>query len=333
MKATEQLGKEIGIAPACRALGVSRPSFYRHKSPRSSSPIPRPPSARALAPEEREKVLDVLNSPRFMDQAPREIYAALLDEGVYLCSVSTMYRLLRENGQVRERRNQLVHPHFVKPELVATKPNQIWTWDITKLLGPKKWTYYSLYVIMDLYSRYVVGWMVADRESSSLARKLIEETIEKQGVGPAQLGIHSDRGAPMTSQMVAQLLANLGVTKTHSRPRTSNDNAYSEAQFKTLKYRPEFPGRFDSLEDAVAFCREFFRWYNNGHHHTGLGLLTPAQVHYGRAWEVIEARNEALAAAYAKNPERFVRQRPRAATPPLEVWINRPTNETLKLVQ
>lgn len=264
-----------------------------------------------------------------MDCSPREIYASLLDEGNYVCSISTMYRVLRENRQVRERRNQRRHPQHVKPELVARAPNEVWSWDITKLLGPQKWSYYCLYVILDLYSRYVVGWMVAERETATLARRLIRETCEKQEVDPGQLVLHADRGPSMTSQPVAQLLATLGVTKTHSRPRVSNDNPYSEAQFKTLKYRPEFPNRFGSIEDAIGFSRDFFTWYNTEHHHTALGLLTPAMVHYGRANEVIDARNEVLAAVYRANPERFVRQQPKAPELPEEVWINRPKPETV----
>lgn len=332
MNATKQLATEIGIAPACRALGINRASYYRHVNPQTPGPRRPAMSHRALRPQEREMVLKTLNSDRFMDRTPRDVYATLLDEGRYLCSVSTMYRILNQHGQVRERRNQRTHPPHVRPELVATAPNQVWTWDITKLLGPRKWTYYSLYVILDLYSRYVVGWSVAERESAALAGRLIHETAMKQGVQPGQLGLHSDRGAPMTSQLVAQLLAHLGVTKTHSRPRTSNDNPYSESQFKTMKYRPEFPDRFGSLADAIAFCRTFFRWYNGQHRHTALGLLTPEQVHYGVDKEVIEARNEVLAAAYVAHPERFVNKPPRAAEPAREVWINRPAPKTVEVI-
>lgn len=267
-----------------------------------------------------------------MNDSPRQVFATLLDEGRYLCSVSTMYRILGKNDLVRERRNQRTHPPFEVPRLVAVRANQVWTWDITKLPGPRKGMYYSLYVILDIYSRYVVGWMIAERESATYATRLINETFEKQGVQAEELTLHSDRGAPMTAKMTAQLLADLGITKTHSRPRTSNDNAYSESQFKTMKYRPEFPDRFGSLEDAIAFCREFFTWYNQMHHHTGLGLLTPEQVHYGHTEEVIDQRNTVLAAAYAAHPERFVRKPPKAALPPREVWINKPTEQTLQLV-
>lgn len=330
MQAAKQLATEVGVFAACEALGVPRSSYY---SKHNASPpqTTRRPSPRALSPEEEEAVLNVLNSPRFMDKSPWEVYPALLDEGTYLCSVSTMYRILRKHNQVRERRNQLVHPTYVKPELLATGPNQVWTWDITWLRGPLTGTSYALYVVIDLYSRYVVGWTVADTESAHVAERLLRATLTKHGIGPYDLTLHSDRGAPMTSKTVAQLLTTLGVTKSHSRPRMSNDNAFSEAQFKTLKYRPEFPNRFASLEDARAFCRMFFHWYNNEHYHTGLGLLTPEQVHHGRTEEVIKARNEVLAAAYAKYPERFVRKPPTAAEPADEVWINRPTEETIQI--
>lgn len=329
MEAVQQLAKEVGVSRACEALNVPRSSYYAKYRQTPPRKVSRRPSPRKLAPEEEQHVLEVLNSPRFMDMPPRAVYAALLDEGIYLCSVSTMYRVLRAHDQVRERRNQRIHPPYIKPQLVATGPNQVWTWDITRLLGPRTGIYYSLYVILDLYSRYVVGWMIAEGESATLATKFLYDTFMKHGIEPEQLTVHSDRGAAMTSKMVAQLLASLGVTKTHSRPRTSNDNPYSESHFKTLKYRPEFPDRFGSLQDAQAFCRTFFTWYNNEHYHTGLGLLTPYQVHYGHAEEVIEKRNQVLAAAYAAHPDRFVRKPPTADEPPAEVWINEPTAETI----
>lgn len=329
MEAVQQLAEDVGVSRACEALNVPRSSYYAKHHPPPSRTASRRPSHRKLAPEEERHVLEVLNSSRFM---PREVYASLLDEGMYLCSVSTMYRILRAHNQVRERRHQRIHPPYAKPQLVATGPNQVWTWDITRLLGPRTGVYYSLYVILDLYSRYVVGWMIAEGESASLAQTLLHETFTKHGIESRQLTIHSDRGAAMTSKMVAQLLATLGVTKTHSRPRTSNDNPYSEAQFKTLKYRPEFPDRFGSLEDAQAFCRTFFHWYNNEHYHTSLGLLTPHQVHYGQAEEVINKRNKVLAAAYEAHPERFVRKPPTADEPAAEVWINRPTAETIEFL-
>jgi len=269
-------------------------------------------------------VLDILHQERFVDKAPREVYATLLDEGAYLCSPSTMYRLLNQEGEVKERRNQLRHPPYRKPELLATGPNQVWSWDITKLLGPVKWTYFYLYVILDIYSRYAVGWMVALRESAALAERLIRGTCDKQGIVPGLLTIHADRGSSMKSKPVALLLADLGVTKTHSRPHVSNDNPFSESQFKTLKYRPDFPKRFGSLEDSRIFCRTFFDWYNTEHRHNGISLLTPEMVHYGLADSVIASRQEVLQAAYALHPERFVRKVPAALPLPEAVWINPP---------
>ena len=235
-------------------------------------------------------MLEVLHEPRFADLAPSEVYATLLGEKRYLCSERTMYRVLAENAEVRERRNQLRHPAYTVPELLATRPNELWSWDITKLLGPAKWTYYYLYTILDVFSRYAVGWMVAYRESARLAERLIEETCRRQGILPGQLTIHADRGSSMTSKPVALLLADLGVTKTHSRPHVSNDNPFSEAQFKTLKYRPDFPERFGSIEHARVHCGDFFPWYNPKHHHAGLGYLTPYEVHYGLAEDVIAQR-------------------------------------------
>ena len=248
-----------------------------------------------------------------------------MDEGEYLCSVRTMYRILDEEKAVRERRNQLVHPNYKKPELLATRPNEVWSWDITKLLGPQKWCYYHLYVILDIYSRYVVGWMLAHREAASLASRLIRETVEKQGVYEDQLTIHSDRGPSMGSQTVAQLLASLGVVKSHSRPHVSNDNPFSESQFKTMKYRPEFPNRFGGYEDALGHCRSFFKWYNDEHYHSGIGLLTPAMLHCGGAEKIIQDRAHVLQCAYEAHPERFVRGCPKPQTLPTAVWINPPT--------
>lgn len=270
---------------------------------------------------------DTLNGPRFQDQAPRQVYASLLDEGTYLCSWSTMYRILRTHDEVRERRNQLRHPTYAKPELLATAPRQLWSWDITKLKGAQPWTYYYLYLIMDVFSRYVVGWMVMEREAATLAEALIAETCGKEGIPPDQLTLHADRGSSMASKPVAQLLADLGVTKTHSRPHVSNDNPYSEAQFKTLKYRPDYPQAFGSLEDARAWTRAFVAWYNHQHHHTALGLLTPAVVHHGLAAEVRTDRQAVLVAAQAAHPERFVRGIPRVPDVPSAVWINPPHPE------
>jgi putative transposase len=323
--AAEEVAATVGIAPACRALGVARSSLYRHRQPAPEAAVQARRSYRALTDLERENVLSVLHSERFIDQAPAEIYATLLDEGAYLCSVRTMYRILAEQHEVSERRDQLSHPHYAKPELLATAPNQIWSWDITKLLGPAKWTYFYLYVIMDIFSRYIVGWMIAHRESATLAERLIRETIEKQDIAPGQLVIHADRGSSMTSKPVAFLMADLGVTKTHSRPYTSNDNPYSESQFKTLKYRPEFPSRFGCIEDARSFCVTFFNWYNKEHHHSGIGLLTPESMHYGKAGHVTETRQKTLLAAYSAHPERFNKP-PQPPAIPTAAWINRPSS-------
>jgi putative transposase len=327
MEAVEVLTPEVGTRPACVAMGIPPATVYRHRA-RRNGPLPPsrrwPSPGRALVSQERQEVLDVLHSEEFMDKAPQEVYAALLDQGRYLCSVRTMYRLLEANHEVRERRDQLRHPSYAKPELLATGPNQVWSWDITKLLGPVKWFYFYLYVILDIFSRYVVGWMVASRESALLAEKLINDTCLKQGIQPGQLLIHADRGSSMKSKPVALLLSDLGVTKTHSRPHTCDDNPYSEAQFKTLKYRPGFPERFGSLEDARAFCQDFFRWYNTEHHHSGIALMTPEVVHYGLAKEVFKAREKVLLAAYETHPERFVRKTPAPLALPQAAWINPP---------
>jgi putative transposase len=324
MQAVPEAASELGgTKPACEALGLSRATYYREARPKVGCRR-RPSSPRALSEHERKQVLDTLNSERFIDQAPAQVHATLLDEGRYHCSVRTMYRILDENAQVRERRDQLRHPRYEVPELRATGPNQVWSWDITKLLGPTKWTYFYLYVILDIFSRNVVGWLLAHRESATLAMKLIEETCRKEGIEPGQLGLHADRGPSMTSKTVAQLLADLAITKTHSRPHVSNDNPFSESQFKTMKYRPDFPERFGSLEHGRAFCRPFFDWYNTRHHHSGLGFLTPAQVHQGLADGALSHRQAVLLRAYAAHPERFPHGAPSVAAPPREVWINAP---------
>ena len=323
IQAAEQLAESVSVSAACQALGVPRSSLYRARQPKKARQ-PRPTPERALSQEEKVQVRRVLNSERFQDSAPRQVYATLLDEGEYLCHWRTMYRILDEHGEVRERRNQLQHPTYAKPELLATGPNQLWSWDITKLKGPAKWTYYYLYVILDVFSRYVVGWMVAEREAASLAEKLIAQTCVKQGIESDQLTLHADRGSSMRSKSVAQLLADLGITKTHSRPYTANDNPYSESQFKTMKYRPDFPERFDSVADARSWAREFFRWYNHDHRHSGLGLMTPATVHHGQAEAVRQQRQQVLLVAYAAHPERFVRGVPTPPELPSEVWINEP---------
>jgi putative transposase len=327
MQAIEAATPELGTAAACGALGIPRASVYRQRQP-AQPPAPRPTPPRALVPAERQAVLDTLHAERFMDQAPAQIHATLLDEGTYLCSPRTMYRILDAAHELQERRDQVCRPQYPKPELLATQPNELWSWDITKLLGPVKWTYFYLYVILDVFSRYVVGWMIAPRESAVLAERLIGATCAKQGIARGQLTLHADRGSSMRSKPVALLLADLAVVKTHSRPHVSNDNPFSEAQFKTLKYCPAFPERFGSLEDARAFGHVFFSWYNNEHHHSGLGYLTPAVVHYGVAERVRDQRRVVLAAAYAAHPERFVQGMPQPAQLPEAVWINPPQKKT-----
>ena len=338
MEAATTLATVVGVQPACAALGVSRARFYRQLRPQRSvvtepggstesgdlGPAQSRAHPRALDATERQTVLDTLHAPRFCDVSPAEAYATLLDEGTYLASERTMYRLLAAAGETQERRNQRVHAVYAKPELLATAPNQVWTWDITKLLGPAKWTYYYLYVVLDIFSRYVVGWMVAYREQAILAERLIADTAAKQQIAPEQLTLHADRGTSMTSKPVAFLLADLGITKTHSRPHVSNDNPYSESQFKTLNYRPDFPARFTSIEEARAFCQQFFPWYNTAHRHSGIGLLTPEAVHYGRAEALHTARRQVLATAYAAHPERFVNQAPEPPPLPTAAWINPP---------
>lgn len=326
MDAVEVLAPDVGTKPACKAFGISRSGLYRR---RATSAVPRlvkkrPSPPRALSEQEKQVVLDILHSERFQDRAPHEVYATLLDEESYLCSIRTMYRILAANAEVKERRDQLRHPAYSKPELLATGPNQVWSWDITKLLGPVKWNYFYLYVILDIFSRYVVGWMVATCESAELAKRLISETCEKQIIQKDQLTIHADRGSSMKSKPVAFLMADLGITKTHSRPYTSDDNPFSEAQFKTLKYMPDFPARFGSIEDARLYCKNFFPWYNNEHKHTGISLLSPVDVHYGKADAIITSRQTVLNAAYTLHPERFVKKAPIHKQMPEAVWINPP---------
>jgi putative transposase len=333
MEATKRLASVTNWTKACLALGVARSSVYRFFRRKSNPSTPREPvkPERSLSADERQHVLEVLNSERFMDMPPAQVYATILDEGTYLCSIRTMYRILKENDEVRERRSQTRHVEYAKPELLATGPNELWSWDITKLKGPAKWTYYYLYVILDVFSRYVVGWMVAPRESAELARKLISETIRKQEADPNTLTLHADRGSSMKSKCVAMLLSDLGVTKTHSRPHVSNDNPFSESQFKTMKYRPEFPERFGCIEDARGFCSPFFDWYNQEHHHSGIAMLTPEVVHYGLAEKVRLNRNVTLERAYQQHPERFVRKVPESPRLPEAVWINPPATQSKTL--
>lgn len=334
MNAVKQLSHHVGIRPACEALNVPRASFYRFfaakchdaKNVRSAPP-------KALSAEERSAVLETLHSQRFQDSTPYEVYACLLDEGSLLCSISTMYRILREKGENQQRRRHASKGNYVKPELLATGPNQVWSWDITKLKGPRKWSYFYLYVIMDIFSRYVTGWMIASRESQTLASRLIQESCEKQDIAYGQLTIHADRGPSMRSKTVAQLLADLGITKTHNRPYTSNDNPFSESQFKTLKYHPSFPGSFGSQDEAVGFGRVFFPWYNEVHRHSGIGLMTPKQVHYGITPQILQARSDTMMQAFLANPARWNGRQPslpKILQPSEEVWINPPKQmETL----
>jgi putative transposase len=329
--AVAQLAPLVGVRAACRATGRSQADHYRrHRQSPPPEPKPRPPrkpQPRALSQAEREQVRAVLNSEDFVDAAPAAVYHTLLDEGIYLASTSTMYRILRSHGEVRERRRHATHPAHVKPELWATEPNQVWSWDITRLRGPGKGVFYHLYSIIDIYSRYTVGWMVATRENEHLAERLIADTLAKQNINAEQLTIHADRGSSMTSRTVAQLLSDLAVTRSHSRPRVSNDNPYSESQFKTLKYRPDFPDRFTSVEEARNHCKAFFWWYNHEHYHCGIGWHHPVDVHYGRIEAVRAARADVLAAAYTRNPQRFVRKPPEPPALPATVWINEPAPE------
>lgn len=325
MSAVAVLACEVGVTAACDALALPRATYYRRVAPpepaREAAPRTSP---RALSPDERQQLIDALHSDRFQDASPREVHATLLEEGTYLGSVRTMYRVLKDADEARERRAQRTHPIYTKPELLATAPNQVWSWDITKLRGPAKWQYFHLYVIIDIFSRLVVGWLVAERESAMLAERFISETCEKQGIVSDQLIVHADRGTSMTSKLVTQLLADLGVVKSHSRPYTSNDNPYSEAHFKTMKYAPSFPGSFGSLEDARGFCRGFFGWYNVRHHHGGIGYFTPEQIHYGTAEQIQVTRRKALDAAYAAHPERFPNGAPIPPPLPVAAWINPP---------
>jgi putative transposase len=329
-QAVAELAPLVGVRAGCAAVGEAQARWYRRH--RQSPPPPKPERVpagqpRALSEVERKELRRVLNSPEHVDEAPATVYARLLDDGLYLGSGSTMYRLLRDHDEVHERRRQASHPAAKKPELLAKGPNEVYSWDITKLLGPVKWTWFYLYVIIDIFSRYVPGWMLAHAENARLAEALLADTAAKQGITPGQLTIHADRGSPMTAKPVPLLLADLGVTKSHARPHCSNDNPYSESQFRTMKYRPEFPDRFGSYQDAHAFCGRFFRWYNDEHRHSGIGFHTPADVHYGRAERVQARRAEVLNAAYAEHPERFVRRPPQPPALPTAAWINQPKED------
>ena len=324
----EERCAQVGVAPLCGALGLARATFYRRRGnppPVAGGPRERRAPRQALTGPERAAVLTLLHEERFVDLPPAQVWAQVLDAGqLPPCSIRTMYRVLAANAEVRERRDQLRHPAYHKPELLATGPNQVWSWDITKLLGPVKWTYYYLYVLLDIFSRYVVGWLLARHESAALAKVLITESCQRQHIAPDQLTIHADRGPSMTSQPVALLLATLGVVSSHSRPHVSDDNPFSEAQFKTLKYRPDFPDRFGAYEDAETFGQRFFPWYNTEHRHGALGLMTPHDIHYGLAVAKWQQRAEVLRAAYAAHPERFPRGVPVPPPLPTAAWINKP---------
>ncbi len=316
------LASEIGLKQACASLGVPRSQFY----PRARPVGEKRENPRALSETERLEVRQVLNSERFRDHAPRQVYAQLLDEGQYLVHWRSMYRILHHYGEVKERRLQRRHPVYVKPELLATGPQQVWSWDISKLRGTATWTGYALYTVLDIFSRYVVGWMIAECESAELARHLVDQTCLKQGIQRDQLILHADNGSPMKGQPLVALLERLGVARSHSRPHTSNDNPFSEAQFRTMKYHATYPKAFASLEDAQVWARGFFQWYNEEHYHSGLSLLTPASVHHGEAENLIKARQIVMDQAYATHPERFPKGLPQVATVPTAVYINPPAN-------
>jgi putative transposase len=320
------LAESSGNASAlCSAVGLPRASYYRLlRPPKTKSTRKYSTSPRALTKDETERVIDVLHDPRFLDKSPAQIYATLLDERIYICSIRTMYRILHSLREVRERRNIVVHPNYPRPVLLATGANQVWTWDITKLKSVQKSSYYNLYVIIDIFSRYVVGWLISERENSELAQHLIAETCQRQRANTSELIIHSDRGPAMTSKPVAMLLADLGITKSLNRPHVSNDNPYSESHFKTLKYNPHFPSAFGSIEDARSYCKWFFHWYNYEHRHSGIALMTPGTVHYGEAQSLTMKRQQTLNAAFQRNPERFVRGLPEALRLRPQVWINQP---------
>lgn len=329
--AVQELAQQMPLSQACRDLGVNRSHYYRWLKPPAPQKEPQPrvvAHPRRLKEEEKAEVLAILHSPEFQDRTPYEVYGTLLDEQKkYLCSTRTMYRLLQQSGENQPRGRSRTSGGYQKPELLATAPNQLWSWDITKLKGAQKLTYYYLYVILDVFSRYVVGWHIAPCESAAVAQEFIASCCLQQNIQPGQLTIHADRGSAMTSKGVGQLLADLGVEKSHSRPYTSNDNPFSEAQFKTLKYQPDYPERFGSLADARTWARPFFHWYNEEHRHTRLALMTPAVVQAGLGKQLTQQRQEVLAAAYKAHPERFVRGLPQPLALPTQVWINPPTPE------
>jgi len=328
--ALDGLAEEVGVADAAAALSIPRSTAYRWRKPVMFGPRkPRPSPSHALSEPERAKVLDLLHTERFVDKAPAAVYATLLEEGEHLCSTRSMYRILASQNEVRERRAQRTHPKYARPELLADGPNQVWTWDVTWLRGPVKHTYYRLYVILDLFSRFTPGWMLAHRETGDLAAKLIRETCKRHDVAPGTLTAHADRGSVQKGKTVGQLLADLDVTSSFSRPRVSNDNPFSESHFRTLKYAHDFPDRFDSFEHALEHCRRFFDWYNNEHRHSGIAFLTPADVFYGHAEQRVAQRQTALDDAFLRHPDRFRAGPPKAAAPPPIVYLNPPEDTSV----
>lgn len=328
MTAAEELAEATSVATACRALAVPRATYYRRQQPaQPRPPVQRPPNHRRICDEERATIREVLNSKRFMDKSPEQVCATLFEEDTYLASPRTMYRVLAEAGQVRERRDRRRHPAHFTPRLVARAPNEVWSWDITKLKGPFKGIYFMLYVMLDIFSRYVVGWLLAERENARLAQHLMRETLAKHGIEPHQLTIHQDLGSPMRAKTTKQLLDDLGARRSYSRPRVSNDNPFSESQFGTLKQRPELPARLGSVQHGRQVMRELLKWYNHEHHHSGIVMLTPAQLHFGLAEQVLAQRHAVRLRAYGEHPERFINGPPRLEKVPDEVWINKPADD------
>lgn len=334
----ESWAPRVGVARACRAFGVAERTFHHRRAAAQGRLVPRPSRAKPsdehdpvpwkIPDDERDHIKDVLCSPRFGDLAPAQVYATLLDEGVYLCSERTMYRILHEHDLVRERRRGHRRSGHHPPRVHATGPNQAWSWDISRLRGPVVRSWFYLYVVLDILSRKIVAWSIDTVESDQVAKRLIQTACRREGINPDQLILHSDRGAQMTGTTIAELLEDLGVTRSLSRPRTSNDNPYSEANFKTAKYRPDYPDRFDTIDEARAWMRRFARWYNQEHYHSGIAYLHPADVHAGRTADIVAARQHVLDTAYRANPERFRHRPPQAAHPPSEAWINKPTVQT-----
>jgi putative transposase len=331
MTAVTELSSVTGTAVACRHLALSRSTYYHRRKPRITAPrlIVRPSPPRTLTADERQMILDFAHSDRFINASPAEIVYVLIDEGLYVASERSFYRVLAANREVRERRNLARHPHYAAPELLATAPNQVYTWDITNLKTMTRGVVYKLYDITDMFSRYHPGWMVAERESEALAVELIEQTCARQGIAKHTLTIHADRGSSMRSGSVAELFSRLEITKSHSRPYCSNDNPYSESAFKTLKYRPEFPERFGPIQEAREICGNLFQWVNFVHRHSGIAMLTPAMVHFGQAQQVINNRDKVLLRYFEQHPGRFLGGKPAAKRLPDAVYINKPKTNTM----